>query len=94
MDSGAKFTVLPNQVWKKLGLKPKKTLEFILADGTIIKRKISECLLRYNGEEGHTPVVLGEKNDAALLGVFTLEGFNLVLNPFDRTLSQAQATMM
>ena len=32
------------------------------------------------------PVFLGERNDAALLGVLTLEGMGLVLNPFERTL--------
>ena len=43
-------------------------------------------LIRFDGNEGHTPVVLGEKGDEALLGVVTLENLGLVLNPFDRTL--------
>lgn len=94
VDSGARFTVLPNAIWKKIGLKPKRAMEFILADGTTIKRKVSECLFRYDSEEGHTPVVLGEKNDVALLGVITLEEFNLVLNPFNRTLRPAPPMMM
>ena len=34
----------------------------------------------------HTPVVLGEEGDQALLGVVTLEILGLVFNPFDRTL--------
>ena len=34
----------------------------------------------------HTPVVLGEPGDEALLGVVTLEILGLVLNPFSRTL--------
>jgi hypothetical protein len=36
--------------------------------------------------EGHTPVVLGEADDHALLGVVTLEILGLVFNPFKRTL--------
>ena len=93
VDSGAMFTVLPYMVWKKIGLTPKREMEFILADGSVIKRKISECLFRYIELEGHTPVVLGEKNDVALLGAVTLEEFSFVLNPFDRTLRPAKAIM-
>jgi hypothetical protein len=36
--------------------------------------------------QAHTPVILGEENDQALLGVVTLEILGLVFNPFDRTL--------
>ena len=36
--------------------------------------------------EGHTPVILGEEGDEALLGIVTLEILGLVLNPFNRTL--------
>ena len=36
--------------------------------------------------EGHTPVILGEESDEALLGVVTLEILGLVFNPFNRTL--------
>jgi len=35
--------------------------------------------------EGHTPVVLGEADDHALLGVITLKILGLVFNPFKRT---------
>lgn len=37
-----------------------------------------------------TPVILGEKNDAALLGVITIEEFGLTFNPFERTLQPAR----
>ena len=36
--------------------------------------------------EGHTPVILGEPGDEALLGMVTLGILGLVLNPFKRTL--------
>jgi hypothetical protein len=36
--------------------------------------------------EGHSPVILGEPGDDALLGVVTLETLGLVFNPFNRTL--------
>jgi len=59
---------------------------FTLADGTIIERKVSECHIALPDGEGHTPVILGEPGDDALLGAVTLENLGLVLNPFNRTL--------
>ncbi len=94
VDSGATYTVLPEKVWKKIGLKPGRTMEFALADGTKIKRKLSECLFSFEDCEAHTPVVLGEHQDQALLGIITLEILGLVLNPFDRTLRPLKAVMM
>lgn len=93
VDSGSSYTVLPVTVWKALGLRPKRTHTFTLADGTEIRRKVSECLINYNGLEAHTPVVLGEAGDQPLLGVLTLEILGLVFNPFTRTLQPMRLMM-
>lgn len=86
VDSGATFSVLPVHVWQALGLTPKRSLTFTLADGTPIQRQVSECHIFLAGLDGHTPVVLGEPGDEALLGAVTLEILGLVLDPFKRTL--------
>jgi predicted aspartyl protease len=52
----------------------------------MIERRISECFLMLSQGETHTPVILGESGDEALLGVVTLEELGLVFNPFNRTL--------
>lgn len=93
VDSGASYSVLPLKVWRAIGLKPKRAMMFTLADGTQVRRRISECLVRFDGQEGHSPVVLGEAADEALLGVVTLENLGLVLNPFDRTLQPRRAML-
>ena len=94
VDSGAKYTLLPWKSWKAIGLKPKRSMTFILADGTRIERDISECYIELPQGETHTPVIMGKRGDEALLGVVTLEELGLVLNPFDRTLQPAQLTLM
>ena len=86
VDSGSQFTLLPMRVWQSIGLEPTSEESFVLADGTIISRSMSDCRIRVAGSEGATLVVLGEEDDEALLGVYTLEGFRLVLNPHTRTL--------
>jgi predicted aspartyl protease len=86
VDSGATYTQLPYDVWQAIGLSPKRSLSFVLADGSRIERQISECHIALSVGEGHSPVILGEPGDDALLGVVTLENLGLVFNPFNRSL--------
>ncbi len=86
IDSGATYSLLPEHTWKAIGLAPKREITFTLADGTTVERSVSEALVTLPQGEAHTPVVLGEEGDEALLGVVTLEILGLVFNPFDRTL--------
>ncbi len=86
VDSGATYTLVPDGVWQKLGLLPKRKVRFTLADGTRVDRSVSECHLALSEGDGHTPVILGDPGDEPLLGVVTLEILGLVLDPFKRTL--------
>ncbi len=86
VDSGAVYSVLPNDTWRALGLGTKRRMKFTLADGTQISRAVSECRFTYRGVDAVSPVILGDGDDVALLGAVTLESLALVLNPFDRTL--------
>lgn len=86
IDSGATYSLVPLQVWETIGLSAKREMTFTLADGTTVQRRISECSLVLPQGETHTPVILGEADDEALLGVVTLEELGLLFNPFNRTL--------
>jgi predicted aspartyl protease len=63
IDSGATYTLLPEVVWRKIGLKPKRQMSFLLADGTTVKRQISEAYIDLPQGQAHTPVILGEESD-------------------------------
>ncbi len=93
VDSGAVWSCLPESEWKALGLQPTRVCQFTLADGTRIERKVSDCRFSYEGIEAPSPVILGERDDVALLGVVTLESLALVLNPYDRTLHPMRALL-
>jgi len=84
VDSGAIYSVLPEEVWRALRLKPERQFEFTLADGTAITRGVSECRFEIRGESATSPVVLGEADDGVLLGVVTLETLGFMLNPLTR----------
>jgi len=90
VDSGAAYSVLLQEVCQALGLRPARTVDFALADGSIIQRDVSHCFIKFQDERAPSPVVLGEANDAALLGTLTLEIMGLVLDPFQRTFRPAR----
>lgn len=62
-------------------------LKFALADSTVIRRKVSEVWLEYEGRGRTVQVILGQRGDEPLLGSLTLESLGLVLNPFTRELA-------
>ncbi len=93
VDNGATYSLLPKEVWEAIELLPKRQMSFTLADGTPIERQVSECYAVFPQGEGHTPVILGEGDDQALLGVVTLEILGLVFNPFNRTLQPIRAML-
>ncbi len=93
LDGGVMYSVLPQTVWQAVGLEPERRMAFTLADGTTIERSVSEAYVVLPQGEAHTPVVLGENGDQALLGVVTLETLGLVFNPFDRTLQPMRMMM-
>ena len=75
VDSGASYSLLKKEIWQELGLIPKREMEFTLADGIRISRKVSECLIQLSilNLEGHTPDILGEDgDDENLLGYHKL----------------------
>jgi predicted aspartyl protease len=86
VDSGAAYSVLPYDVWTTLGLRATRTMDFVLADGTVVQRGVSHAMFAYEGIQAPSPVVLGDPHDDASLGTVTLENMGLVLNPFERTL--------
>lgn len=95
IDSGAVYSLLPEHVWRAIGLVPKREMDFALADGTTVRRAVTECHLSLPQGEGHTPVILGEPGDEQpLLGVVTLEILGLVFDPFHRTLHPMRALLV
>lgn len=94
VDSGANYTLLPEATWKRLGIKPRRTMEFVLADGSIVERQVGECEIELEAGRQHTPVVLGNPgDDQPLLGVVTLEELGVVFDPFRRELRRMTARL-
>ena len=54
VDSGAKYSLLPVDDWRAIGLTPERRMTFVLADGTQIQREVSECYLELPQGKGHS----------------------------------------
>lgn len=94
VDSGAIYSVVPKSELKKIGIAPHRTLEFSLADGTIIKRNIGDAFFEFQGTRASSPIIFGEEGDSYLLGAFTLEALGFVLDPFKRELRPMKLLMV
>jgi predicted aspartyl protease len=93
VDSGATYSVLPEAVWRELTIEPKRDIDFVLADGTTLTRRVGECHFRLPEADATSPVVLGEATDVAILGVVTLVTLGLVFNPLTRALHPMRMLM-
>ena len=86
VDSGAVYSLVPAKVLAQLGIRPHRKVEFALADGRMISRRVGDAYFEHMGTGGASPVIFGEEGDEPLLGTTTLKSFGLVLDPFKRRL--------
>ena len=86
IDSGAVYSLVPSSTLKRLDIRPYRKVDFALADGTTITRKVGDAYFEFRCEGGTAPVIFGEKGDQPLLGATTLGSIGLVLDPFKRRL--------
>jgi clan AA aspartic protease len=86
VDSGAVYSLVPATTLRRLGIRPHSTRTFILSDGTEITREMGDAVFRIDGQQGASPVIFGERDDAALLGTVSLESLGLLLDPLKRVL--------
>lgn len=86
VDTGATYTWVPRDRLEQLGVVPEQKRLFILADEREVQLDIGWARARIGGQVQPTIVVFGEPNSEPLLGVFTLEGFGLGVDPVNRRL--------
>jgi hypothetical protein len=81
IDSVAIYSVVPEPVLIRLGIKPLAVQEFSLADGSKISRKKGSAFFKFEDKIGVADVIFGEEGDSILLGDFSLEALGLALDP-------------
>jgi len=81
VDSGATYTAIPAPALGKLGIKPSGERTFFLANGQLVKRRVGEARVTFQGQSATCIVMFGEEGDSPLLGVTTLENLGLIFDP-------------
>lgn len=93
VDSGAVYSVLPEQILKKLGIKAIDKQTFLLANGEEVEKQIGEARFSFRGKERTAPVIFGDPG-VFLLGATTLENLGLILDPLRRELKPLPMLLM
>lgn len=93
VDSGAVYSVMPEQDLKELGLAATSTETFVLANGEKIEMAVGNAYFEYNGKTRAAPVVFGQPG-VYLLGATTLESLGMILDPIHRELKPLPMTLM
>jgi len=86
VDTGAVYSLIPEDKLKEINVEPRRKRKFRQASGQEITREVGEARFRYGEYEGISPVIFGRKNDRPLLGVVTLEVLGLEVDPVSRML--------
>jgi predicted aspartyl protease len=93
VDSGPVYSVVPQSILKKLGIKPTSFEEFILANGEVVRKPVGNAYFEYRDKIRAAPVVFGEE-DVFLLGATTIEALGMILDPIRRELKPLPMVLM
>lgn len=81
VDTGSELSWMPAEALLAIGLSPRRQRVFRTADGKTIQRDVGYGILASEGFETNDEVVFGQPGDCQLLGVRTLEGFGVTVDP-------------
>jgi predicted aspartyl protease len=83
VDTGADLSWLPADVLRSAGIMPRGTRVFATATQQRIERETGYAILSAEGFETNDEVVFALPGDMSLLGVRTLEGFGVMVDPIN-----------
>jgi predicted aspartyl protease len=80
VDTGSEYTWLPAALLHEMGVTPRRTQHFQLADGSVIEREMGYAIIHAAGTAAPDLVVFALEGDGVLLGAHSIEGMNLKLD--------------
>jgi predicted aspartyl protease len=81
VDTGSELSWLPAESLVQAGIQARRRRQFRVADGSTTVREVGYCILEAEGFATADEVVFAQPGDAHLLGVRTLEGFGVMVDP-------------
>ena len=89
VDTGAIYTMVPEDILDGLGIPRLETDIFELADDSLVEYWIGDAVVRLQGRIRTVPVVFARPDNTPLLGATALEIFRLVADPVNEQLISA-----
>jgi predicted aspartyl protease len=89
VDTGSELTWIPRAILESLDVAVERRRAFIVADGRRVERDVGYAIVHAAGTATVDEVVFGEESDFPLLGVRSLEGLNLRVDPVKKQLVDA-----
>ena len=93
VDTGATYTSIPENILAHLGIEPRESRPFELADDRIVEYPVGYASIRLEEKEIIALVVFAPEGTASLLGATTLETAGLALDPIHRRLIPVPALL-
>jgi clan AA aspartic protease len=89
VDTGSELTWIPRAVLESIGVAVERQRAFIVADGRRVERDVGYAIIHASGTSTVDEVVFAEETDFPILGVRSLEGLNLRVDPVKKQLVDA-----
>lgn len=91
VDTGATDSMAPGSELRKIGVVPKGTMGYELADGTVQKYVFGLVQIEFMGEITAGRVIFGPDDAEPLLGLTALESVGITVDPANGTLKRLPA---
>jgi clan AA aspartic protease len=95
VDTGALYSLVPEDFLEQIGVEPAVTRKVVLADGREESRPLGFCDFQIEGLEGDIPcpVIFAPKGALFLLGATALENFGVEVDPINKRLKPILAVL-
>jgi len=93
VDTDSTYTWVRREKLEAIGIRPSKVRKFRTIEGKTIEREVGEAVIECLGESATRIVVFAEKGDAEVMGIDTLEGLGLEIDPVTKQLRKAESLL-
>ena len=94
VDTGAFDSLVPGSCLEAIGLRPRGSRDYTLADGRRISLEMTVAELEFEGERVGGTLVYGDEGAQPLLGVTALESGGFEVDPGSESLKKLPAVLL
>jgi predicted aspartyl protease len=91
VDTGSLYTWIERKILDQVGVRDLGTRRFKTIEGRDIERQVGEAVIESSGERATRIVVYANERDAQVLGVDSLEGLGLEVDPTSKRLKKVES---